>query len=214
MSVSTTARKFFSPSHHLWIRVATTTATTAATTTCSTATTKTRFSLSSKKKNNKNEQQWQLNSNEPHTLLLDVGFTLRGLEDIGDINTITSTKFNNIDVDKKINVGDDIVEIEWDGHVHSEADELYHAVWETFTNATIVSSPISGIIRDINVVDRPSIHTVVDEDTTLFSVEVDNDSYRNLSNNFLSEDMYLKLIKRLPRGMFHDDRDISNSILH
>ena len=149
-------RKLFSPKHHLWIRAA-----------CKNHTLQGKLmSLSS----TGNQQ-----SNKASTLLLDVGMTWRGLEDVGDINTITSiTKY------AKVNAGDDVVEIEWDGHVHSEADELYHAVWETFTKATTISSPISGIIRDINVVDRPSIHTVVDEETALFRVEVENGLYDNL----------------------------------
>lgn len=185
MSFSTAARKFFSPSHHLWIRVAN----------------PNRFSI----KPSTNESKTEQHQNNESIILMNVGLTPRGLEDIGDINTITS-KYNAQD-SQRINFGDEIIEIEWDGHVHTEADELYHAVWETFTNATIIPSPISGVIRNVHVVDRPSIHTVVDEETTLFTVEIDKKSFEKLPDTFVDEKTYDKHVERLPRGTFFDDRD-------
>lgn len=139
---------------------------------------------------------------------MDVGITSRGLEDIGDINTITSSN-SNIGLNKKINAGDYVIDIEWDGHVRSESDELYHASWETFTKETAILSPVSGTIRNMNIVERPSIHTVLDDDTTLFSVEVDDDTYQALSLKFINEEMYKKALQNLPRGIFHDDNDDS-----
>ena len=186
MSLSTAARKFFAPSHHLWIRVANPNL----------------FSIQP----SPNETTTKQHQKNESTILMNVGLTPRGLEDIGDINIITS-KFNVQDT-QRINAGDDIVEIEWDGHVHTEADELYHAVWETFTKATIIPSPISGIIRNVQVVDRPSIHTVVDDETTLFSVEMDKSSFDNLSDTFVNEESYDKHVEKLPRGTFYDDRDL------
>jgi hypothetical protein len=139
------------------------------------------------------------------SFLVDVGLTKRGIEDIGDINTITSAQ--TIKKNKEIKVGETVMEIEWDGHARSEADELYHAVWETFTRVTKIISPLNGIVQNVKSIKFPSIHNSIDDNTALYTIETDNDSLMSAVNDFVSKDAYRCFVQKHPRGMFHDQNE-------
>jgi hypothetical protein len=40
--------------------------------------------------------------------------------------------------------GQEFLHVEWDGFYRSEADELYHAVWDTIEGSTVLGCPVAG----------------------------------------------------------------------
>ena len=82
---------------------------------------------------------------------MEIGLTKRGLDDIGDVSSITTHSHHRHKedraedkyvVDNKYH--DDLLlcTIDWEGHSITGADELYHTVWETFERQTRIYSPI------------------------------------------------------------------------
>ena len=73
---------------------------------------------------------------------------------------------NNNNVDNAIKRGDNLVTIDWEGHTITDADELYHTIWETFTDQTTIKSPINGKIMMMMTCRRPNEEEEDDEATT------------------------------------------------
>ena len=169
-ATSVTFRKLFIPNHHLWIRALPATSLQE----CGNELHMIRRTKRTNTRIQEANDGYSSNGNDDTQnpcckLLVDVGFTFRGIEDIGDINTITAA--DEIQINDEIKAGENIMQIEWDGHVHSEADELYHAVWETFTQTVTMKSPISGKIHTLNCMETSPIYNSIDDETTLFTIE-------------------------------------------
>ncbi len=199
-------RKLFVPNCHLWIRP-------TALAECQT-TSNTRSTAAA--------ELTKVSASSSPLAIVDVGLTFRGMEDIGDVSGITSSmevqnssirskhqegSNSNVDMNMKtfISAGEAVMKIEWDGHAHSEADELYHAVWETFTEVTNISSPVSGILRSTCMDDNSSsIH--IDDETTLFTIETDYDTLNTeIGSVGVTENVYRQFVQRQPRGIFFDE---------
>jgi len=173
MSSFARQRVLYHPLKHVWLRAKDRLTNTTTTTT-------------KKKRCNVN-----VNSNR---LLLEMGITERGLEDIGDIssvrwsaaieaflgntnqnnssnnssNNITTSKnaettngtatkqtssiddepINELELEHELEFeferGDELLRIHFDGHSITSADELYHTVWETFSDHASIRSPVKG----------------------------------------------------------------------
>jgi hypothetical protein len=199
MIASTAARVLFHPSNHIWLRA---------------------------KPFTKN-----ISSQLAQHRFLEIGITDRGLDDIGDIRNITSIhrsmkKSNNSQ--QLIQRGDELLQIHFDGHTRTSADELYHAIWETYSDNVSIQSPISGRIEivvgddtdtdtdnDTNNNNNNNIDTIfksivqngIDEETVLIEIMTTEEEWKHAcqqNSDFVNETEYLKIIQNIPRGSFYD----------
>ena len=128
---------------------------------------------------------------------LEIGLTERGLQDIGDLTMMKRM----VASDMPIKRGHELVNIEWEGHSITCADELYHTVWETFSGSTLVESPVTGVVDEIHTV-SPSM--CFDEETVLIKMTTTQEDFENAttSNDLVKEPEYLKILQSLPPGRF------------
>jgi len=132
-------------------------------------------------------------------LLVDVGITRRGLEDIGDVSSITNLLGIQHSTSQKqqwpVSAGDGIVEIDWDAHKITSADELYHTVWETISESTVIQAPVAGVVEHVERI-YPS-YEEIDEDTVLCRIQTDDDTLKKAQamGELLEEDDYSKYIQ-------------------
>jgi glycine cleavage system H lipoate-binding protein len=175
----TVSIRMFHPSRHLWIRATTTTTSAAASSGLS-------------------------YHHRPLHRMLEIGLTERGLEDLGDITSIkksiTVNLGNNNSSNPIVSKGDELLQIHFEGHTITSADELYHTVWETYSDLLSVKSPVSGAVVDIT-----HDHEDFDEGTVIVKMEVAEEEWQNACrNHLLPEPGYLNLLETLPRGKFAD----------
>lgn len=112
--------------------------------------------------------------------------TDRGLQDLGDINTISRMKKLHDTVEK----GENLLSMDWDGHAITTADELYHTVWETISGTYSLKSPISGTID--YMIDGDDI---VDEDEVLVTLSTEENALQSILASLVTEDEYLKTVE-------------------
>lgn len=74
--------------------------------------------------------------------LLQLGLTERGISDVGSVVAVTPKALPGT----AVQAGDPLLEIEWDGHHITQADELYHTRFETFTSHTTLRAPVGGMV--------------------------------------------------------------------
>jgi hypothetical protein len=118
---------------------------------------------------------------------VEIGLTDRGLQDLGDINTIARMK----KVDDTVEKGDNLLSMDWDGHFITSADELYHTVWDTISGTYCsLKSPITGKID--YMIDGDDI---VDEDEVLVTLSTDENSLEGILASLVTEDEYLKSVE-------------------
>ena len=134
-----------------------------------------------------------------HTWTVQVGITDRGLDDIGDI---TSVKPAIPDVGTELKRGDDLVNIEWDGHAITAADELYHTVWETISGVKTIQSPVQGTILNVFNGNRG-----VNEDDVICEVSTCEESLQSGIQNLVEESEYNRLIDQTTPGNFSEAGD-------
>lgn len=137
--------------------------------------------------------------------LVDVGLSVRGLEDIGDVSemrsTYATTKSNKSTEEWNAKAGDDLLIIDWDAHKITSADELYHTVWETFSETTYIQSPISGVIQDVHLLSPDEEE--LDEDTVLLRILATCETLQQSMDDLLEEEDYEELVeKNESPGMF------------
>ncbi|CAB9507074.1 expressed unknown protein [Seminavis robusta] len=135
--------------------------------------------------------------------LVDVGLTQRKLDDIGDVSSVnTLVPQERVNRDCFVQAGQNIMEIQWDGLTISGADELYHTVYETYEESTLIQSPLSGMVLKVNTLDPD--REELDEDTILLQMRVDTDSLNLATKNLVQEGEYNDFVRTLPRGRFQD----------
>eukprot|EP00536_Pseudo-nitzschia_multiseries_P007691 jgi/Psemu1/196183/e_gw1.183.103.1 len=137
-------------------------------------------------------------------LLLEMGITERGLEDIGDITSVRWLAARS-----EVRRGDELLQIHFDGHSITGADELYHTVWETFSDHVSIRSPVSGTIhhgrRNSDEVLESFELDGIDDSTVLMEITASNEEWERARrhNSFVTELEYLKIINQKPRGAFY-----------
>ena len=180
--------RMFHPSRHLWVRATSTTTTASASS--------------------------GLSYHRPLHRMLEIGLTERGIEDIGDITSIKTSMIMNLgnendnknnnaivvqNVNNNVSKGDELLQIHFEGHTITSADELYHTIWETYSDLLSVKSPVSGSVVDITHDDD------FDEDTVIVKMEVSEEEWQDACRNqLIPEPGYLRLLETLPRGKFSD----------
>jgi glycine cleavage system H lipoate-binding protein len=129
---------------------------------------------------------------------LEIGLTQRGLDDIGDMTLVTPMVQKETHIDE----GHDMLRIEWEGHSITSADELYHTVWESFSGTTPIPSPVSGTVKEVNVVPLTSS---IDEDTVLVKVTATEQDWESAQKTALvKEPEYIRILRSIPPGQFAD----------
>ena len=150
---------------------------------------------------------------------IDVGITDRGIDDIGDVTGVkpcftntgmhthtsphshshssTCTEKNeneNINIPVwKLKQEETVLEIQWDAHLITSADELYHTVWETVSETSMIRAPFKGVFVFSEMHSEMHMHSdshshfevqvqkgrrrgyVLDSDVPLFTMLVDQD---------------------------------------
>ena len=125
------------------------------------------------------------------THLLELGLTHRGVEDIGDVQSIA------LQPNANVRKGQDLLRVLWEGHSISEADELYHTTWETVEGFTMIKSPMTGTIQETDI-EKPWI----DADDALVSMEATEKALFTAFSHLVCEDSYNKIIQNMPPGRF------------
>ena len=100
-----------------------------------------------------------------------------------------------------IRLGQDLLQVEWEGHKITSADELYHTVWETFSEMTTIVSPVAGVVEKLNVV-PPSL--CVDDDTVLIKMTVTPEDWETAKREMIEEPEYLKMLCSITPGRFSE----------
>lgn len=138
-----------------------------------------------------------------HPWMVEIGLSERGLADIGDITSLTAVQVQKERSGWFARAGDKLVVIDWDAHSITSADELYHTVWETFSEQTVVCAPIAGVVDEVNTI-SPLVEDL-DEDTVLVRMRTDAESLSQSSKHMLEHDDYTNLVAKIPPGRFESD---------
>jgi hypothetical protein len=111
----------------------------------------------------------------------------------------------------KVKCGDEIFKVHWDGHVITQADELYHTVWDTVSETTIVTAPLDGVLTDVHVlVHNHSDYTTLDPNVPLFTLWTDYDCIKRRISSMMYEEDYNQFVTSvLERGKFFDPDDMT-----
>lgn len=176
MALPFPVRKLYLPARHLWLRV---------------------------RKHAIDATASKITAADP--LLIDIGISRRGWEDIGDVSSVNIPDWRSKNDEKQwnsmINAGEDLLHIEWDGHMITSADELYHTVWETITDTTKIEAPLSGKIEQVHSITSEEDEEI-DEDTVLVQIATDGETFHESMNDFMEEEDYNEFVKSIPPGKF------------
>lgn len=159
----------------------------------------------------------------PPLFMVDVGLTKRGLDDIGDITSIQiiPSAFHKKTLEKAsqeevslpplplklpvhaVKYGQEIVKLNWDAHLITGADELYHTVWETISETTTIVAPVDGELVAIHCKEDDEW---VDEDMVLFTLRTDGDliEIHKRKNAWMQAEEYEEYVDSLEDGKFFD----------
>ena len=103
---------------------------------------------------------------------------------------------------EQVRQGQSLLHVHWEGYKWTEADELYHTVWESVEGRETIVSPISG--RLINVVNDEE--TIVDEDVAWAEFECrDEDVMSVAATSWVDESSYLRWVETLQWSKFSDE---------
>ena len=141
--------------------------------------------------------------------ILELGITERGLEDIGDVTSLQRLAAKETKAGTRLKRGDELLRIHFDGHSITSADELYHTVWETFSDHLSILSPVSGRTAenesDLNASLKSLEEDGFDEETVLMDIETTQEEWDDIcrQNQFVDQSQYFKIIEKQPRGAFY-----------
>lgn len=139
--------------------------------------------------------------------ILELGITERGLEDIGDITSLQRSSSAKVYGEHiALQRGDELLRIHFDGHSITSADELYHTVWETFSDHLSIMSPVSGKTTENESACFKSLEEEgVDEESVLMGIETTQEEWEDICkrNQFVDRSEYFKIIENQPRGAFY-----------
>eukprot|EP00977_Amphora_coffeiformis_P009591 scaffold2209_cov168-Amphora_coffeaeformis.AAC.5 len=127
------------------------------------------------------------------------GMTEHGMDRLGDVTQVTCL------VDSKdaiVQQGQDLLRLNWEGYNWTEADELYHTVWESIEGVETIASPLTGSL--VRVVDSSDQATVVDEDIAWVEMECDHHDVINAASSWLDQGSYHRWVETLLPSKFSD----------
>ena len=128
-----------------------------------------------------------------------MGLTERGLQDIGDVTKVVQSSATSRRVEK----GQELLQIHFEGHSITSADELYHTVWETFSDQINIVTPIAGSLGENEIEQNADS---IDEESVLVTLEVDETEFqqRRVDQTLVHELQYLKMVQSMGPGKFSD----------
>jgi hypothetical protein len=130
--------------------------------------------------------------------VLELGLTRRGVEDIGDVQSITLGK-------SQVLRGEELLTVLWEGHNINEADELYHTVWKTIEGVKTIKSPVTGFILETHLENQ-----WVDEEVPLLSMMVSNKAVFETYPSMVDEESYERIISKFPPGRFAEFQEAAS----
>lgn len=142
---------------------------------------------------------------------VQMGLTQRGLDDIGDVVSITQPSHDQSNI---ITKGQELLRIHFEGHFITSADELYHTVWETYEDHLTIESPFSRILKEKgyslvpsstgNPIPREQDEIVLDSDTVLITFQVPETEWERCiqQQQLVKEQQYQQLLRSMARGKF------------
>ena len=95
--------------------------------------------------------------------------------------------------------GQDLLRVSWEGHAITEADELYHTVWETVEGFAMFKSPVTGRVHETGDIANKAW---IDPDDCLVSMTVSEKALFTAFSKLVCEDSYNKIVEKLPPGRF------------
>lgn len=96
---------------------------------------------------------------------------------------------------------EDLLQIDWEGYEWTEADELYHTVWNSVDGVETIAAPLTGrIVRVTN-----SDESIIDEDAAWVEMDCDDEDVIKAAANWMDEFSYHQWVKTLSPGKFSDD---------
>jgi hypothetical protein len=125
-------------------------------------------------------------------LRAEVGWTSRGLEDIGSVVSLDRAMPDHV----QVAVGDELLRVEWDGYRISDGDELYHTTWASLNESTVLQSPLSGMLHALH-----STGLDLDVNSCLAELDVEHAGVRD-ATWLVEEGAYLEAAAAGPAGMF------------
>ena len=143
---------------------------------------------------------------------VQVGITNRGLQNIGDVTAVEIVKE---DLQKswirgnmaKIQAGEELVSLQWEGYSRTAADELYHTVWESVEGTEIIRSPVTGrILQTVDVEEEGEI----DDETVLAEIACTEVELGKAARRWIEEVEYDAFLQKTPPGKFAEAIDDSS----
>jgi len=129
-------------------------------------------------------------------ITVNIGFTNLRVDRMGDlVECVPSLRQPNV------SVGDELIRIQWEGFAQTEADELYHTVWENIEGTESLLAPIAGTI--LRIYDEKC---EIDESTPLVSMTCSLYDYDHTIQTWVDEKTYSDMIREgtVERGSFSD----------
>ena len=118
-----------------------------------------------------------------------IGFTRAGVEQLGSVSRVDKC----LEVGDKVEPGNTLITLSWEGYKRTAADELYHAVWDSIEGTTALRSPIHCTLTGLNDLEGllEAQGPLNDEDVWLCEVAFEEHALSN-SQSLLDEDRYNK----------------------
>ena len=129
------------------------------------------------------------------------GLTAQGMDRLGDVTKVTSLIDSHPSRRSVMLQGQDLLHVHWEGYNWTEADELYHTVWESVEGTENIAVPVTGEI--VHIID--SSKTVVDEDVVWVEMKCrEHDLIQAAVQWTNDEALYERLIQTLAPSKFSD----------
>jgi hypothetical protein len=122
--------------------------------------------------------------------------TEQGMDRLGDITQIQSL----YELNDHILQGQEFLRVRWEGYNWTEADELYHTVWETVEGEESILSPVTGNVVSI----ANSDYSIIDEDIPWAELECDEHDLLREAASWVDETAYQEWANTLAPSRFDD----------
>ena len=123
-----------------------------------------------------------------------IGLSARGLEEVGAVKKYQVHHESSTDVQK----GDTLLTFDWEGYKRTEADELYHAVWDSTCGSYQFKSPLAGAIVEYNY---SELNNNPNEEDWLVEIDIEQEEKDTVFwNSLVSADTYNQIDHQ--RGLF------------
>lgn len=153
-----------------------------------------------------NEQQDHAAAAAP-TWRVRWGMTEQGMDRLGDIVQLQSLvalpSDSTISTNAAVIVqGQDLLKVHWEGYEWTEADELYHTVWESIEGVETVQAPVTGKFLHVATKSTHDETVIIDEDSVWVEQECRQEDLVRAAASWTDETAYLKWVETLSPGRF------------